>query len=97
MMPTCDRELVCEIFTSCIQAADILGIDKAFSNNLQTALAKLPPIQLRANGAIREWFEDYEEAHPNHRHTSHLLALYPFSQITLEKTPGASQQQPVKR
>lgn len=87
MMPTCDRELVYEIFTSCIQAADILGIDKAFSNNLQTALAKLPPIQLRANGAIREWFEDYEEAHPNHRHTSHLLALYPFSQITLEKTP----------
>ncbi len=87
MMPTCDRELVYEIFTSCIQATDILGIDKAFSNNLQTALAKLPPIQLRANGAIREWFEDYEEAHPNHRHTSHLLALYPFSQITLEKTP----------
>ena len=24
---------------------------------------------------------------PIHRHTSHLLALYPFSQITLEKTP----------
>ena len=48
---------------------------------------QLPPIQLRANGAIREWFEDFEEAHPNHRHTSHLLALYPFSQITLEKTP----------
>ena len=42
---------------------------------------------MRANGAIREWFEDSEEAHPNHRHTSHLLALYPFSQITLEKTP----------
>ena len=39
------------------------------------------------NTAIREWFEDFEEAHPNHRHTSHLLALYPFSQITLEKTP----------
>ncbi len=32
------------------------------------------------------WFRT-EEAHPNHRHTSHLLALYPFSQITLEKTP----------
>lgn len=42
---------------------------------------------MRANGAIREWFEDYEESHPNHRHTSHLLAMYPYNQITLEKTP----------
>ena len=31
--------------------------------------------------------EDYDEAHPNHRHTSHLLALYPYEQITLDKTP----------
>ena len=87
MMPTCDLQLVREIFTSCIQASDILGVDKTFAENLEAALTKLPPIQLRANGAIREWFEDYEEAHPNHRHTSHLLALYPFSQITLDKTP----------
>ncbi|WP_455587757.1 glycoside hydrolase family 95 protein [Bacteroides sp.] len=87
MMPACDRELAYEIFTSCIQATAILGIDKAFTDSLQVALAKLPPIQVRANGAIREWFEDYEEAHPNHRHTSHLLALYPFAQITLDKTP----------
>ena len=82
-----DLQLVREIFTSCIQASDILGVDKTFAENLEAALTKLPPIQLRANGAIREWFEDYEEAHPNHRHTSHLLALYPFSQITLDKTP----------
>lgn len=87
MMPTCDRELVYEIFSACIRATEILGVDKSFGDSLQVALAKLPPIQMRANGAIREWFEDYEEASPNHRHTSHLLALYPFSQITLEKTP----------
>lgn len=87
MMPACDRQLVHEIFSNCIQAAHILEIDEAFSGSLQTALSKLPPIQVRANGAIREWFEDYEEAHPNHRHTSHLLALYPFSQITRDKTP----------
>lgn len=87
LMPTCDRELAFEIFTDCIRASEILGIDKSFAERLQTALRKLPPIKLRANGAIREWYEDYDEAHPNHRHTSHLLALYPFSQITLEKTP----------
>ena len=87
MMPACDRELAYEILSNCVQASEILNTDREFADGLRTAIAQLPPIQLRANGAIREWFEDFEEAHPNHRHTSHLLALYPFSQITLEKTP----------
>lgn len=87
MMPTCDRELAYEILSNCVRASEILDTDREFADSLRTAIAQLPPIQLRANGAIREWFEDFEEAHPNHRHTSHLLALYPFSQITLEKTP----------
>ena len=87
MMPACDRELAYEILSNCVQASEILNTDREFADSLRTAIAQLPPIQLRANGAIREWFEDFEEAHPNHRHTSHLLALYPFSQITLEKTP----------
>lgn len=87
MMPACDRELAYEILSNCVQVSEILNTDREFADSLRTAIAQLPPIQLRANGAIREWFEDFEEAHPNHRHTSHLLALYPFSQITLEKTP----------
>jgi len=87
MMPACDRELAYEILSNCVQASEILNTDREFADSLRTAIAQLPPIQLRANGAIREWFEDFEEAHPNHRHTSHLLALYPFSQITLEKPP----------
>ena len=82
MMPACDRELAYEILSNCVRASEILDTDREFADSLRTAIA-----QLRANGAIREWFEDFEEAHPNHRHTSHLLALYPFSQITLEKTP----------
>ena len=84
MMPACDRELAYEILSNCVRASEILDTDREFADSLRTAIAQLPPIQLRANGAIREYFE---EAHPNHRHTSHLLALYPFSQITLEKTP----------
>lgn len=87
MMPTCDRVLAYEIFNACIQSSDLLGKDRAFSDTLKQALSKFPPIRLGANGAIREWYEDYEEAVPNHRHTTHLLALYPFSQISLANTP----------
>lgn len=87
MMPSCDRQLAYEIFTSCIEASEILGADAGFRDSLKVAVGKLPPIMIGKNGAIQEWFEDFEEAQPNHRHTSHLLALYPFSQISTERTP----------
>lgn len=88
MMPTGDRMLAFETMTSCVEAARILDVDKEFSSRLQVALAKFPPIKIGKNGAIQEWFEDYEEAQPNHRHTTHLLGVYPFNQITVSKTPA---------
>jgi alpha-L-fucosidase 2 len=87
MMPTCDRVLVYELYNSCIEASEILKTDSTFRDSLVKALAKFPPIRTGKNGTIQEWFSDYEDAHPNHRHSSHLLALYPFSQISLNRTP----------
>lgn len=87
MMPTVDRVLAYEIFNSCLQATQILGTDALFADSLRQALKQLPPLRIGANGGVQEWMEDFEEAHPNHRHTSHLLSLYPFSQITPEMTP----------
>lgn len=87
MMPTCDRVLVYETLQSTLQAAQILDTDHDLQRQLKHAIQKLPPIRLMANGGIREWMEDYQEGVPNHRHTSHLLSLYPFNQISLEKTP----------
>lgn len=87
MMPTCDRVLAYEAFSSCAKAAEILNKDALFRDTLNHAIQKLPPFFIGKNGGLQEWFEDYEEASPNHRHTSHLMALYPFNQITLDKTP----------
>lgn len=87
MMPACDRQLVYEAFTSCIAASEILGVDTSFREEMKAALKKLPPIMIGKNGGIQEWFEDFDEAQPNHRHTTHLLALYPFSQISPVRTP----------
>ena len=87
MMPTVERVLAYELFSSVIQASEILNIDNHFRDSLKTALAKLPPLKIGKNGAVQEWLEDYQEANPNHRHTSHLLALYPFNQISADKTP----------
>ena len=87
MMPTCDRVFVYELFTACITSSKILGCDRDFCNILEIGLGKLPPIKVGKNGTIQEWFEDYDIPYPNHRHTTHLTSLYPFSQISLEKTP----------
>lgn len=87
MMPTCDRVLAYEIFTACVKASDILGVDKAFADSLRLALAKFPPIRINKYGGIREWYEDYDDVNQNHRHTSHLLAFYPYNQISLAHTP----------
>lgn len=88
MMPTTDRVLVVEIFKSVIEASKILNVDKQFCDSLQKALGKIPPLQIsKINGGVQEWLADYEEAYPNHRHTSHLIALYPFNQISIDKDP----------
>ena len=49
---------------------------------LEAALAKLPPLRIGKHGQLMEWLEDFDEAVPNHRHTTHLIALFPSDQIT---------------
>ncbi|MDD4969100.1 MAG: glycoside hydrolase family 95 protein [Paludibacter sp.] len=87
MMPTCDRIIVYEILHACIESAKILNTDAAFRESLEKAIKKLPPLMIGKNGEVQEWFTDVESAHLNHRHTSHLLSIYPYSQITLQRTP----------
>jgi alpha-L-fucosidase 2 len=36
---------------------------------------------------MQEWLEDFDEADPGHRHTSHLIGLYPEHQISPVTTP----------
>jgi alpha-L-fucosidase 2 len=91
MGPTVDRVLVHGLFNSCIEGSKTLGIDDEFRQTLLKAQAKLAPLQIGKHGQFQEWLEDFEEAQPNHRHTSHLIALYPDCQITPVKTPKLAQ------
>ena len=87
LMPTIDRILVYEIFNSCIRSSEILGIDQSFADSLRLAMTKLPPFRVNKYQGLQEWYEDYDDVNINHRHTSHLHAFYPYSQITLKQTP----------
>ena len=79
---TYHTSIVRAMFEAVIEASQVLKCDEAFRGELETALAKLPPMQIGADGTIQEWVEDYKEAEPKHRHVSHLIGLYPFSLIT---------------
>lgn len=91
MMPTIDRAVIYDIYNACIQSAKILGIDDDFSRRLLRDIKKLPPLRLLDNGELAEWYLDVVRDDPSHRHASHLLALYPFGQISPFKTPGLAE------
>lgn len=88
MGPTCDRVLVYSLFSTCIQASKLLGLDEGLRAQIAGAQDRLPPLQVGKHGQLQEWLEDFDEAEPNHRHTSHLIALYPEDQISPDKTPA---------
>ncbi len=81
--PTVQSVLMNMLFSSCIESCKILKVDAEFREKLEKAILLLPPLKIGSKGQVQEWFEDYEEAYPNHRHTSHLIALYPGSQINV--------------
>lgn len=84
---TMDNQIVRELFTNTIAAANILGIDSAFCRELSDKRARLMPTTVGKDGRILEWLEPYEEAEPHHRHVSHLYGLYPGNEISMEHTP----------
>ncbi|WP_254062208.1 glycoside hydrolase N-terminal domain-containing protein [Acidobacterium sp. S8] len=84
---TCDRVFVYALYSVCIEAQRVLSVDGELRERLEAARAKLPPFQIGKHGQLQEWLEDFEDAEPNHRHTSHLVALYPENQISPRKTP----------
>ena len=88
MGPTVDRVLVYALLSACIDASAILGIDEQFRAKAKGTRDQLPPFQIGRYGQLQEWLEDFREAEPNHRHMSHLTALYPEHQISPLTTPS---------
>ncbi|MBX3012754.1 MAG: glycoside hydrolase family 95 protein [Caldilineaceae bacterium] len=89
--PTVDNVLLRALFTACIEASTTLAVDPVLRGQLTAARAKLPPFQIGSQGQLQEWLADYDDALPHHRHTSHLLSVFPFDQITPEGTPELAQ------
>ncbi|RRQ48015.1 glycoside hydrolase family 95 protein [Maribacter algicola] len=84
---TSDLAIIRELFDQTIKASEILNIDSAFRNQLRTVREKLYPYKIGKDGSLQEWYYDWEDADPKHRHQSHLIGLHPGHHITPDKTP----------
>ena len=87
MGPTMDNQLVRELFTNTVAAAEILGREDSLTESLESALTQLAPHKISDEGYLMEWLEDYEEVDIHHRHVSHLYGLHPSNQISPSRTP----------
>lgn len=86
---TMDHEILHDLFTAYLGAANVLGetADRALQTQTVAMLAKLPPLRIQDNKTFAEWSADYEETEPGHRHISHLFALYPSNQLNEQNDP----------
>ena len=84
---TADMAIIHDLFTHCIAAAETLHQDNEFAAKLKTALARLYPTPIGADGAIQEWSQDWPSEDPHHRHQSQIYGLYPGNQINDTDTP----------
>jgi alpha-L-fucosidase 2 len=87
--PSMDEEILRDLFTHCIEASKILDTDPDFRAKLEQTRSRLVPLQIGKQGQLQEWLEDWDQASGDlqHRHISHLYALYPSAQITPRGTP----------
>jgi alpha-L-fucosidase 2 len=84
---TADLAMIRELFTQTIEATKILNTDSGFRAKLESSLARLHPYKIGKKGNLQEWYYDWEDNEPQHRHQSHLFGLFPGHQITPQTTP----------
>ncbi|CAN5605077.1 glycoside hydrolase family 95 protein [soil metagenome] len=84
---TMDMSIIRDLFSNLIAAGKILNTDKAFIDSVAAKKNKLYPFKIGHKGNLQEWYQDYEDPEPHHRHTSHLYGLHPGNQISPITTP----------
>jgi alpha-L-fucosidase 2 len=85
---TADLAMIRELFLDIVAAQEVLKNDPTFTAQVKEALAKLYPYQIGKEGNLQEWYHDWPDQDPKHRHQSHLYGLFPGNHLTVEETPA---------
>jgi len=87
MATTMDMAIIWDLFTNCLEAAELLEIDEEFRKELVVSREKLYPMQIGNYERLQEWMKDWEDEDIHHRHVSHLFGIFPGRQVTKQDTP----------
>src|SRR5574344_824315 len=77
-----DMEIIYDLFTNVIKASEILGVNMEYRAMLLDKRSRLSPLKIGKKGNLVEWYEDFEDVDPRHRHVSHLFGLHPGRQVS---------------
>ena len=74
---TADLAIIRELFTNTLHAAHIVHDGSPVVKRMAEALPRLHPYTVGRDGDLNEWYHDWRDYDPHHRHQSHLIGLYP--------------------
>lgn len=84
---TADLAMIRQCLMDMRDAAKELNIDKQLVKRIDKTLKKLHPYKIGKKGNLQEWYYDWDDNEPWHRHQSHLYGVYPGRHITPEANP----------
>ncbi len=84
---TMDMSIIWDLFSNLIDASKELNEDQAFREELIEKRKQLYPLHIGKKGNLQEWYKDWEDPEPHHRHVSQLFGLYPGHEISPITTP----------
>ncbi|MBT3192437.1 MAG: family 78 glycoside hydrolase catalytic domain [Verrucomicrobia bacterium] len=82
-----DQQIIWDLFSNTIKASEALGVDEGYRQTLTSMRDRLVGPKIGSWGQLQEWMEDRDDPDCEHRHTSHLYAVYPGYQISRGQTP----------
>ncbi|MDN5285827.1 MAG: glycoside hydrolase family 95 [Mucilaginibacter sp.] len=88
---TYDQEIIYDLFTNYIEAADILRTDKQYRDHVADMREHLLKPKIGKWGQLQEWETDRDDPKDTHRHSSNLFGLHPGRRISTIKTPELAQ------
>lgn len=83
-VPTSDGVLLRTLADAC---ADVLRPAPGWLAELVHRTAALPAERVAPDGTLAEWGTDVTAVDPHHRHTTHLVGLYPFATLDVVARP----------
>ena len=85
---TYDQVLVWDALKNYQQACSLLNTDAVYSATVSNLQANLLLPRVGPWGELREWLYNPDSPTDDHRHTMHLICLYPGRQVTPRQTPA---------